>query len=276
LDLSWRIKVCDEITSAVIPDGENIYFGGMDGANPKIYGYVVATQAQLFAVDGSASGRVTATPSWAEIGGIKYLFLGSDAPNPRVFRVNVPGKAIDLQNTSPTDHVRAPTAYWDWAGTTALFVGDYAGRMQGVSPTTFTNLSGFPALPSYEPSSITSLASILWLGGPNIRLLYGDMGGYFYDRNFDGTHYDPPDGPPYPLQLGSGTPIESSPLPGIAGIYIGNNNGQVFVISETLRSVIKTYSFGNNVRIGPLSYDQDHSRVLVPTDKGKIYYLDDN
>ncbi|MBI4712930.1 MAG: hypothetical protein HY762_06500 [Planctomycetes bacterium] len=39
LSASWPFSVCDEITSAVISDGTNLYFGGVEAGVNKIFGY---------------------------------------------------------------------------------------------------------------------------------------------------------------------------------------------------------------------------------------------
>jgi hypothetical protein len=355
LSPGWPIKVCSEITSAVISDGINLYFGGMDGTQARIYAYIISSVSQRFAID--VVSRVSAAPSWAVDGGITYLFIGSDfnivsngtdgvvkntkktlnsatstfqtngvAANdvvaissggqqgwynvvsvdsetqittdhifsaesglsfaighqrPLLYRVNVIDKVIDTQNNSPLDSVRAPTVYWEWAGTKVLFAGDYAGWMQGVDPfsATFTNTAGFPAVPtqlspSGAPYSITTMACVMGLTPGAYRLLYADMGGYLYDRNSDGALYNPGSGA-YPIRLGGGFPIESAPLSNNTGlIYVGNNDGKVFVVNESTKMVSRTYSFGSGIKIGDISYDFENSRYLVPASNGKVYYLD--
>ena len=105
-------------------------------------------------------------------------------------------------------------------------------------------------------------------------LYYGDMGGYFHVVDMtDGTAYDPGNGP-YPIVLGAGAGIESSPMPDYAGlIYIGNNDGKVFIIDESAKQVIKTYDLGSGIHIGDIGYNGDNDCYIVPTNEGKIYYL---
>ncbi|MFH1227816.1 MAG: hypothetical protein V1701_07925, partial [Planctomycetota bacterium] len=346
----WPFRACTQITSAMITDGINLYFGGIDGVTPKIYGVIINSHDIKFAEPSVSAVRVT--PSWENIGITTTLFAASDfkelqtdvslkittgqsyvtitntagleaqdilvvtdalaAPADRgrfrilsvdgptqvttdhtfintqiglsyaagrsvIYRLNVGETVVVHQNKSPFDHTRAPTSYWP--STNGLYVGDYYGRMHGVNTISsdFANLSGnFPAAPSFGPFSITTMAFIQF--SPAARLLYVDMGGYFYVRNMDGSLYDPPNGPAYPFRPAgeaNSTPMESSPMPNFEGlIYIGNNDGRVFVIDESKRAVIKTYSFGSGIKIGDISYDADTGRFLVPTNQGKIYYLE--
>jgi hypothetical protein len=275
LSSGFPMKVCSEITTAVISDGVNLYFGGMDGSQARIYAYVISSVTQLFAI--GVVSRVSATPSWAINSGVIYLFIGSDMPTPVIYRVNVYAKTIDIQNNTPGNNVRATIVYADWAGEyRALHVGDYDGLMHGVkpfSPSAFSNLSGFPA--AGLTYSITAMAYVNYLlPMPTVRIIYADMGGYLYNRNSDGSHYDPGNGP-YPILLGGGAPIESAPIVGNGGrIYVGNNDGKVFVIDEATKAVTKTYSLGQG-KIGDFGYDCDNSRLLIATSTGEVYYLQD-
>ena len=276
LSIGWPLKVCDEITSAVVPDGTNIYFGGIAGGTPMIYGVEITTRA--VPLSATVTSPIRATPSWDKnTEGLTYLFVGSDNPTPLLYRVNVTAHAIDKQNTGPLDNVRAPTIYWPW--TQGVYVADYSGRMHGVNAwsTEFTNLTGFPR--DNAAFSITAMASVeyYWFDATT-RLVYADTGGNFYVRKLtsdatNGDAYDPGSGA-YPINLGGGVAIESSPLPDNDGlIYVGNNNGKVFIVNESSKAVIKTYSFGAGIKIGDISHDGENNRYLVPTSTGKIYYI---
>jgi hypothetical protein len=343
----WPLSVCNEITSAVISDGVNLYFGGVETGVSKIFSYEISTRNRMF---GLPSARVTATPSWAISGTDTYLFIGSDfnvlasgsdgdldnnqpfmdsllatfitngvsagdilaitsgtqqgrypivtvdtetrvttgftfnneAPvnysigRTLLYRVNVTSGLIDKENKTAYDHIRAPTVYWNWGSDIGLYAGDYYGRLQGVSPfsANLDNLAGFPASTAIISRTITAMVTVMYIN-PNTRIAYGDLGGYFYVRNMNGTLYNP--GTSYPFQPDSVNPntaIESSPMPNFAGlIYVGNNDGKVFVINEASTSVSKTYSFGTGIKIGDIGYDADNGRFLVPTSTGKVYYL---
>jgi hypothetical protein len=350
LSTGWPLKVCDEITSGVITDGVNLYFGGILNGQPKIIAYVINSRSRLFALP--AESRITATPSWAGDEGTPLLFFGSDyqemttgtttgniqidaqhayltatsgsftgidagldvlaitngaqqgryriisiemvdtvtrvtlaldhtfvpggaatysaGQTPLLYKVDVSSQAIVAQNHSALDHLRAPTNFF--SDNNSLYCGDYYGRMQGVDAfsTNLDDLSGFPYIPSGTPYSVTSLAWVM-----ESRILYTDMGGNLYDLNTNGTIYDPGNGA-YPITLGAGTPIECAPMPNYAGlIYVGNDIGQVFVIDESTKNVIKTYDLGADMKIrGIIIFDLDNNRFLVPTSTGRIYYID--
>ncbi|MBI4712931.1 MAG: hypothetical protein HY762_06505 [Planctomycetes bacterium] len=196
-----------------------------------------------------------------------------------LYRVNVGTGLIAKENKTAYDHIRAPTVYWNWGSNIGLYAGDYYGRLQGVSPfsANLDNLAGFPVSRTETATiSITAMATVMYLY-TDTRILYGDMGGWFYVCNMDGTSYDPDGGGPllpYPFQPGGAVAIESSPMPDYAGlIFVGNNDGKVFVINEASRSVSRTYSFGTGIKIGDIGYDADNGRFLVPTSTGKVYYL---
>lgn len=351
LTASWPLSVCSEVTSAVISDGVNLYFGGVETGVNKIFNYEIASRNRMFGLN---SARVTATPSWAINGATTYLFAASDfnvlasgadgavknnkttltsvtamfltngvAVNDVVvissgvqqgryrvvsvdsetqvttdrsftpaesaltfsigrtllYRVNVTTGLIDKENKTAFNHIRAQTVYWEWGSDIGIYAGDCYGYMQGVSPfsANFDNLTGFPVthpLGQASAGTITSMTMVMYLS-PDTRILYGDTAGWFYVRNMDGTIYNP--GASYPLQPDSvtpATPIESSPMPDFAGsIYIGNNNGKVFLINEATRSVTKTYSFGAGIKIGDIGYDADNGRFIVPTSSGRVYYI---
>ncbi|MBI4834750.1 MAG: hypothetical protein HY811_08040 [Planctomycetes bacterium] len=358
LSPGWPLDVpgCTEITSPVITDGINLYFGGMNGVTPKIYAVVITSREVLFAR--TAASPVRSIPSWDMSGGTTYLFVGSDyqelaggndlqitagepyvtstsaffltvgleagdiliissgsqqgryritavnslteltvnytftsnesgivysaGQTPLLYRLDISNEANDKQNNSPLDSVRAPTTYWPF--TNGLYVGDYYGLMHGIDvwSATFTNTDSFPYTPAVK-NSIKVMAYVMFIyhdppNGPETRLLYADTGGYFYSLKMNGTAYDPDKGgsiTPYPLLLGGGTAIESSPMPNNTGlIYIGNNDGKIFVIDESQKAVIKTFSFGSGIKIGDINYDSDNRRFLIPTDQGKIYYLE--
>jgi hypothetical protein len=347
---------CTEITSPVITDGVNLYFGGMSDVIPKIYAVVITSHELLFAR--TAASPVRSIPSWDTSAGTTYLFVGSDyygltngndlqitagqsyvtstvasfvtagidagdiliiasgdqqgnyritavnsateltvnhtftatesslffsaGQTPLLYRLDVSNQANDKQNNSPLYSVRAPTVYWPF--TNGLYVGDYYGLMHGIdvwSPT-FTNTDSFPYIPAAK-NPVKVMAYVMFIyhdppNGPETRLIYADTGGYFYSLKMNSTAYDPDKGgpiTPYPLLLGGGTPIESSPMPNNTGlIYIGNNDGKIFVIDESQKAVIKTFSLGAGIKIGDISYDSDNRRFLIPTDQGKIYYLE--
>ncbi|MEW6026175.1 MAG: hypothetical protein AB1599_02625 [Planctomycetota bacterium] len=273
LSVGWPVKVCDEITSAVVPDGTNIYFGGIASGTPRIYGVEITTRT--VPLSATVTSPIRATPSWDKnTEGVTYLFVGSDSPTPVLYRVNVPARAIDKQNNSPLNSVRAPTAYWPW--TQGVYVADYSGLMHGVNAwsTEFTNLGGFPF--NSGAFSITAMASVeyFWWNAET-KLVYADTGGNLHILGITGTAvaYNPGSGP-YPIQLGGGVAIESSPLPDNTGlIYLGNNNGNVFIVNESTKGVVKTYSFGNGIKIGDISRDSENNRYLIPTSTGRIYYL---
>jgi hypothetical protein len=352
LAAGWPFQACDEVTSSIITDGMNIYFGGRSGASYKIYAYVINSRALLFARN--AASAVRATPSWDNSMGTTYLFAGSDyqeltahsdlqfafgvncvtssaasfitsgveqgdvlvvtsgsqkgryrivsvdsenqltlaftskfnengiqysaGQSPLIYRLDVSNQLNDKQNNSPLHHVRAATTYWPFSQ--GLYVGCYYGQVHGIDAFSdnFSVITGFP----YSSAGITyEIRAMVYVEfvyhdfppGPETRLMHGDMGGYFHVVNTDGSAYNPGNGA-YPILLGGGAAIESSALPDNTGlIYIGNNNGKVFVIKESTKEVLKTYSFGAGVKIGDISYDSENGYYMVPTDEGRIYYL---
>ncbi|MDI6787894.1 MAG: hypothetical protein QME51_05945, partial [Planctomycetota bacterium] len=276
LSSGWPVKVCDEVTSSVITDGVNLYFGGKVGSNNRIYGVQLSNGAVIMILGvPSAIRSIPSVDSNTE--GLTYLYLGSDEPNPRIYRVNATAKVIDLQNTSPVSSVRAGTIYWP--PLQALYVGDYSGKMCGVNAWSadFGNIGTFPF--NSGSFSITALAAVGCYADGTTRLIYGDMGGVLHNLMIYGAgipyYYDPPSGPPFPLLLdeGNGTPL-TAPLPDNNDlIYVGNYNGKVFVVRESTRSLIKTYNFGSGVKMGDISYDPENNVYMIGTETGKVYYL---
>jgi hypothetical protein len=253
-----------EVTTSFTDDGTNVYFGGEDeSAVNRIWAYVQATGARAF-VTGNAATRLQAAPA-TDAGATTYIYFGGQ--DGRVSRLNVSTQTIDLTNTTPNDAVTA--AIGMHAGGLRIHAGDYNGAMHGLQPD-MTTLTGW-ATPRYitpHADGDVEIRSAPFISYILSRVYWGDSDGHVTIANSDGTTVAG-----YPVQPEVGRAIVASPAVDDGDIYIGNDNGKVFLIDEATAAVLHTYRFGTNVVISEIAYQWDKDLYLVAGDNGKVYYI---
>jgi outer membrane protein assembly factor BamB len=271
-ETSFSSTDVSEITSPLISDGTNIYFGGMDeSSNPKIFGLEIDTKTLIMEV--SAASVVRAAPSWVK-DGQTYLYTGSDesAGQAHIYRVDVPDALAVKDNTSALHDVVAATTVMN----ERLHVGDLGGRMHGIDAlsTDFVNLSGFPYRDTINhtvaelDAGTKGIYAAVYMSFYTNKIYYGDADGHFYVLNPDGT---PQSG--YPIQPAGTAKIGSAAIFKNGVIYFGNDDGKFIIVDESTASTIKTYDFGSGVKIGDVAYFYDNALFMIGTSTGKVFYI---
>ena len=97
------------ISSPLVNDGTNLYFGGTGSATTKVFGVQIAggaNEATLQKNVGSVSA-VTTKPSFATNGGSTYVFLGSTATASQayIYRINMTNGTVDASFSGVTTNV---------------------------------------------------------------------------------------------------------------------------------------------------------------------------
>jgi hypothetical protein len=255
-----------QITTAVMTDGTNLYFGGVDNTGtPRIYAVEISTKNIVTNVE--AASTLRAVPSWARVDGQTYLYMASDAAGgvAHVYRVDIPDAAAVMDNTTNKQNdIVAPTTLVSGR----LHVGDVAGKMHGVDAdsTDFVDLTGWP----YVSESGAAIRGGAYVHAATTRVYYGDASGYFYVLTPDGSLVSSD----YPIQPDGTTPISSAPLVGDGVICFGNEDGKVFFVDESTAQLIRIYDFGNGVRIGDIARDFSTGRYLIGTSTGRLYCIE--
>jgi len=97
------------VTSPIVADGTNIYFGAKENATPKYrtYAHQMSNGAQIFALAEAATAPLTTFPA-VNLATTTHLYMGSDTngPSGHVYRINVNTRARDLDYTT-SYHFRA-------------------------------------------------------------------------------------------------------------------------------------------------------------------------
>ena len=70
-----------------------------------------------------------------------------------------------------------------------------------------------------------------------------------------------------------GAPCSAFPQYWEGVIYISNENGKIFIVDESTRSVFRTYNFGAGIKLGDIGWDNNAFRYTVGGNNGRIYYF---
>ncbi|MBI2890199.1 MAG: hypothetical protein HYY13_05385 [Nitrospirae bacterium] len=273
----------DEITSPLIYDLNNLYFGGENAADgARIFGVQIAdtdTTPDAPAKDVGAASRVQTAPSWRNISGTVYLYAGSKAAGAcgggaHLYRVDTTGSgSVDSDNTTPVQHVNSTLTLMS----NKVYGGDDGGRMHGVDNGTvgLPNLSGYPYRDTTN-HTVGDLDNCLYkiTAAPYVtystwKVEYGDSDGHFYVLSSSGT---PQSG--YPFRPGGSTAAFTNGGLMLSGVMVvGNANGKLYYIDESAANLFLTYDFGSGVAIGQVGYNSNQQKFMIGTSNGGLYFL---
>ncbi|MBI2889592.1 MAG: hypothetical protein HYY13_02295 [Nitrospirae bacterium] len=270
----------DEITSPLIYDANNLYFGGENTSDAaRIFGIQISDKTLPKNV--GAASRVHTAPAWKDFSGTVYLYVGSrQSPGcpgtgtAHIYRVNTTGAgSVETDNSASALH--------NVNGLTTLLggrihVGDDGGRMHGLDNASgLANLGSYPYRDTTNHSvanldncvyPITAAPYVKW---GNWRVEYGDADGHFYV--LDTT---PAAVTGYPFRPGGSTSAFTNGGLLISGVMVvGNANGKVYYIDESAANVIQTYDFGSGVTIGQVGYNSGQQKFMIGTSDGGLYFL---
>jgi hypothetical protein len=263
------------ISSPLVEDGTNLYFGGTDGsAVTKVFGVQVAGGANEKTLQknvGSVS-VVTTTPTWAISGGLTYVFLGSTATSNQayVYRIDMSNGIIDASFSGVTDSVNDAVTL---SGGRAFAVTD-GGKLHVLDALNFgvggfTNVTGFP----YQTTAAKAIKFVPWVEPATGYAYFGDDGGNLYVVTSAGANLTG-----YPLSISSSIKITSSPLyrrnSGV--IAVGADDGYLYFVDRNNGSgpsVFKRFFVTSAGSISSVSYDSAVSAYLVSSSDGKLTFV---
>jgi hypothetical protein len=265
------------ITSPLIEDGTNLYFGGTDGsAAPSMFAVQIVAGGsgeKALARTVSTLNAVTATPSWAVNSGKTYVFLGSaaSAGTAYVYRVNMTTGATTGSFSGATTSINASVrlinnhAYAVTDGGT-MHVLDASNFNSGG----FVNISGFP----YQSAAASPIKAAPYIDHQTSYAYFGDNSGKLYVVTDTGANLTN-----YPFSITGSPQLTSSPvyLPGTGVIALGAADGCIYFVDRrnTLNApgLIKKYFVTGSATISSVGYDYNTSRYMVSSSDGKLMFI---
>jgi hypothetical protein len=273
-----------EVTSAVVSDQSNIYFGGRSGVTNGIYKVRISDKTMPLAALSTATRRVSTAPSWSDSTTGRSLFLASNAVTNRsnIYRVNVPTWSIDATFTDTTNGSIADDCTTNFVAITnlpldILYVGEMNGWMHGIAAlganNTFLEAAGYPfrdtpAAPGAVPIQGGAVYDFL-----TRRLFFGNDAGSLYmligytaPSWSLGTDY-------YRTTPVAGVPIRTMPLFQSGVLYASNTAGQLFVLDANNglggQTLLRTWNMSNTA-LSDVSRDATTGRIYVGTATGRV------
>ena len=250
------------ITSPLIEDGVNLYFGGTDGsAATKVFGVQVAGGANEKTLQknvGSVSA-VTTTPAWSIYSGTTYVFLGSTATSNQayIYRIDMSAGVVDASFNGPTSNVNDSVVL---SRNRAYAVTD-GGKLYVLDASNFgvggfTNLAGSP----YVAAAAKAIKSAPWVDYTTGNAYFGDDGGNLYAVTSAGANLNSG----YPFVVSASIKLSSSPMYRRGGgvIAVGGNDGYVYFVDRN-NMPSDTVVFGSHVRVKDLDLDEEETFQLV-------------
>jgi hypothetical protein len=262
------------ITSPLVSDGTNLYFGGSDGSTTKIFGVQISAGANEKTVQktvGSA-GAVTTAPTWAVYNGSTYLFVGSavSAGVAHVYRMQVsPGAVVDTDFTGSTANINGGVNLVNnraYAVTEAgkLYVLDASSFTGG-----FTTLAGFP----YSSAAASPIRAFPFVDGAVNYAYFGDNVGKLYVVTNTGANLTG-----YPYSIAGAPQLLSTPLYRRGGgtIAVGASDGYVYFINRHDASnnpqIRKRYFVGTG-SVSTVSYNSNSAQYMAASSDGRMAFI---
>lgn len=263
------------ITSPLISDGNNLYFGGADAsALPRIYAVQVGPgpSERTLARNVLAAGPIRTAPAVAVINGASYLFAGSEAAGgtAHLYRIDVATGLIDADYTSATGHLTARVTVVGGH----VHVGDTGGRLHGVDGADFTGplFEGLAGFPFSDGINHASCGGVCGISAPSYvdmgtgRVYFGDQDGHLYAVAAGGTIV-----PGYPVR-GTTDALTSGPVLRNGILAVGTNAGRLLLVDESTATLVRTYRFGS-AAISTVAFDINRGQYLLATDSGGLYFV---
>jgi len=269
------------ITSPLIEDGTNLYFGGTDQVPSKrIFGVQISggtNEAKLMKWVAAASA-VTAAPSWTVSGGSTFAFLGSTAVTGQayIYRVNMSsGSPPDASFSGVTATVNDSVRF---VNTRAYAVTD-GGTLHVIDALNFgvgafKNITNFP----YQTTAASPIKLAPFVDYKTGYAYFGDDTGKLYVVTNLGAllniHY------PFSLPAAK---VTSSPvyLAGGGVIAVGGSDGYLYFVNRIDGSgnavIFKRYFVSGTTPVSTVSFDYNLGTVgayMVSTGDGKLMFID--
>jgi hypothetical protein len=288
-DLPFFNAACQYVSTPVMSDRTNLYFGGSDNVDPNaaaanwgLYRVVISSKTLSPSAINLGKASVTGASSWADTASGRTIFqaTGAVAGASSIYRVLTSSWTVNAQVNS-TSAFTAPTN----VPTDTLFVGEANGRMHAVNAlgtaVQFVERTAFPF--TLNASAVTGTA--IW-DNQNVsrlptlsggRLFFGTANGgvyqlYLYPASFSlGTNA-------YSVATPGGNPIQSMPLVQDGVLFVTNNKGNLFVFDADNGAglaLMTTYTWFANAATGDVSRDPTtgSGRIYVGTSAGRVYAL---
>ncbi|HEY2731373.1 MAG TPA: hypothetical protein VGK52_15625 [Polyangia bacterium] len=265
------------ITSPLIEDGVNLYFGGTDGsAATKVFGVQVAggTNEKTLQKNVGSVSAVTTTPAWSIYSGTTYVFLGSTATSNQafVYRIDMSAGVVDASFNGPTSNVNDSVVL---SGNRAYAVTD-GGKLYVLDASNFgvggfTNLTGSP----YVAAAAKAIKSAPWVDYTTGNAYFGDDGGNLYAVTSAGANLNSG----YPFVVSASIKLSSSPMYRKGGgvIAVGANDGYVYFVDRNkgsnTPSIFRRFFVTSAGTVSSVSYDSNISEYLVSSSDGKLAFI---
>jgi hypothetical protein len=248
-------------------DATNLYWGGTTGGAQRVWrlAQALATATPFGLSNVAITPTVTSvTPAQMTLGTTVYMFLGMAS---HVLKVDVTNMTTVTDNTA----VGTATVYGRIGTTTGkLFVGDDAGKMRALDPTTFSNT------PLWLYNGTDSIKSSSYYDSTNAVLMFGTETGKVVALNSTGAVISAS----YPMTPDSSTGAIRSALLYSNGIMAaGTTTGKLYFIDRSAATLVRKYDFGASESVSGIGYDANVNRYMVTTsdtatEDGRIYYID--
>ncbi len=273
----------DEVTSAIISDGVNLYFGGRDGGQNGVYRLSIATKTLVGGRLSTTNQRVGTAPAYADGATTRYLYCGTTVAGgtSHLYRIHVNNWVLDadFRNTSyaaDAGDMSSDVVAYANVPVDVLYVGETNGRMHALPAlgTALEFAAPVTGFPFRDASSAAIRGGAYREFSPGSRLIYGDAAGNLYTLN--GTLPATPVLNTDYFRLSTGaSAIQSMPLSQGGIVYAANASGQVFVVDANTgtappQAVLLTWNLGTSA-LGDVSRDFSTGRIYVGTAGGRLY-----
>jgi hypothetical protein len=268
------------VSTPVISDRTNVYFGGNDNQNPGnstahwgMYRIQISTKTMPIGRINLQKVPVTNASSWADGVGGRAIYQASNALSgvSNIYRIQTASWLIDATVTSTTSFLAPTNVPLD-----TVFVGEQSGWMHAIAalgtPAQFVSRTGFPFTVNASPvtgGAVWDMVNVSRLpaltGG---RLFFGNGIGelftlYLYPASWTlGTNY-------YRTATPGGQAIQSMPLVQDGMIYLPSTGGKLFLYDADTGAgpaLARTYNLFGSTTTGDVSRDSIGSgRIYVGT-----------
>jgi hypothetical protein len=265
------------ISSPLIDDGTNLYFGGTYSGANEVIGVAKSTKTVARHVGAAAS--VAAAPSWKISSGTTYLFVGSTAPASQayIYRIAMtPTATIDATCLAATTAIGSSTRLLS----NVLYAGDGNGKLHAVDAMAaginFKNKTGFPyqdtLVSRHATSTVGAIQGAPWVDAASGFIFFGDNDGHLYKLTAAGALEAN-----YPIRLTTTNQIRVSPLylAGSGVVVAGDSGGNIYYVDvkNALSQPAVFYTTTLSGTVSSISYNGSTSQYMVGTSTGLFEML---
>jgi fibronectin-binding autotransporter adhesin len=263
------------ITSPLIEDGTNLYFGGTDassGSTTDMYAVQIAgTNDGTLQREVLSVGAVTTTPSSAVVSGSTYVYLGSSASGGHayVYRVNMSAGTVDSSvdvTTTVNDSVRLESDNYAYAVTAG-------GTMHVLDALNFTMSGSFADIAHFPYTAAGAIERAPYVDYQTNIAYFGDDGGKL---NAVVTSTGANLNAGYPFSLGA-IQVTSSPVYLSGVIAVGASDGNLYFVDRNsggaVPNVFRRYFVTGGGSVSSVAYDYNTSQYMVSSSDGKLVFI---